>query len=96
MSISWEIPRLRFFLYTLYITMSMHYRCAMERINAFQTKLGFSKVAFYSQNLKKKRNYADKSHFWLKNLIFAEKPSNVNSSAQLHYLDEIYSHIKVH
>jgi uncharacterized membrane-anchored protein YitT (DUF2179 family) len=31
--------------------------------NVFQTKLGFSKVAFYPQNLKKKRNYADKSHF---------------------------------
>ena len=42
--------------------------------NVFQTKLGFSKVAFYPQNLKKKRNYADKSHFWLKNLIFVEKP----------------------
>jgi hypothetical protein len=41
--------------------------------------LGFSKVAFYPQNLKKKRNYADKSHFWLKNLIFVEKPSNVNT-----------------
>ena len=43
-------------------------------INVFQTKLGFSKVAFYPQNLKKKRNYADKSHFWLKKLIFVEKP----------------------
>jgi hypothetical protein len=64
--------------------------------NVFQTKLGFSKVAFYAQNLKKKRNYADKSHVWLKNLIFSEKPSNVTRSAQLHYLDEIYSHIKVH
>jgi hypothetical protein len=48
-------------------------------LNVFQTKLGFSKVAFYPQNLKKKRNYADTSHFWLKNLIFVEKPSNVNT-----------------
>jgi hypothetical protein len=46
----------------------------------FQTKLGFSKVAYYPQNLKKKRNYADKSHFWLKNLIFVEKPSKVSEN----------------